>query len=89
MTPPRVYIMLFLEAKLGRNLLCISLMRRPSDVLCCWSVGENTKRRLLCSPVQVGSNLSFLDTVSHISSFHDNFKEVNAILSKTEEDTKF
>lgn len=85
--------------KLALYFITETKLRKPSGVLCCWSVAGDTawqqtptpglKRKLLCSPAQVASYLSLLDTLSHVSSFHDNFKEVNVIRSKIYEDAKF
>lgn len=47
------------------------------------------QRKLLCSPAQVTSCSALVDTVSHISSFHHNFKKVNVILGKIYKDAKF
>ena len=84
--------------KLALYFITETKLRKPSGVLCRWSVAGDTawqqtlslglKRKLLCSPAQVASYLSLLDTLSHVSSFH-NFKEVNVIRSKIYEDAKF
>ena len=85
--------------KLALCFITETKLRKPSGVPCRGSVAGDTawqqtlslglKRKLLCSPAQVASYLSVLDTVSQVSSFHDNFKEVNVILSKIYEDAKF
>lgn len=85
--------------KLALRFITETKLRKPSGVPCCWSAAGDTawkqtlslglRRKLLCSPAQVASYLSLLGTVSHVSSLHDNFKEVNVILSKIYEDAKF
>lgn len=84
--------------KLALYFITETKLRKASGVPCRWSVAGDTarqqrlssglKRRLLCSPAPVALYVSLLDTVSHISSFHDNFKEVNVILGKIYEDPK-
>lgn len=92
-TPPSQGLhMLFLQAKLVQLSLYFitkTRLRKLSSVSCPWSVTGDTawqqtlhlgfKEELLCMPAQVASWLSLLDMVSHVSSFHDNFKEVNII----------
>lgn len=63
-------------------------LRKLSSISCHWSVAGDTAwqqtlhlgfKGKLCMPAQVASCLSLIDTVSHVSSFHNNFKEVNII----------
>lgn len=83
---------LFLEAslvELSLYFITKTQLRKLSSVSCHWSVAGGTawqqtlrlgfEGKLLCRPAQVPSRLSSLDTESHISSFHNNFKEVNTI----------
>ena len=75
--------------KLALCFITETKLRKPSGVPCRGSVAGDTawqqtlslglKRKLLRSPAQVAS-LSVLDTVLQVSSFHDNFKEVNVIV---------
>lgn len=70
-----------------QNFPCISLLRHKWESWAAFlatgvllqTLHLGLKGKLLCMPAQVASWLSLLGTVSHVSSCHDNFKEVNII----------
>lgn len=57
----------------------------PCLLVCCWghcmaADSSGLKKKHLCSPAYVASCLYLLNTISHTSSFCDNFKEGNVVV---------